>query len=151
MVSFNFWQKWLLAVCSIIVVFGLVIALLSWSPLFVVFNSLVNDVFWSGAGPEGLTQNSGPDQSTQQFILWAYGMLGATMAGWGLTLVFVVNNSFRKKEKWSRDAIAAGVILWFIVDTFMSVYTGAYFNVGVNVLVLALAGLPLLMTLKEFK
>ena len=142
MVSFDFWQKWLMAVCGIIVVFGLVIALLSWSPLFGVFNTLVNGTFWPGAGP---------DESTQQFTLWAYGMLGATMAGWGLTLAFIVNGPFGKKEKWSRDAIAAGVILWFVVDTIMSVYTGAYFNVGVNVLVLALAGLPLVMTIKDFK
>ncbi|WP_424359699.1 hypothetical protein [Methanocella sp. MCL-LM] len=142
MVSFSFWQKWLLAVSGIIIFFGLVIALLSWSPVFVVFNTLVNGTFWPGTGP---------DESIQRFTLWAYGMLGATMAGWGLTLAFIVNGPFGKKEKWSRDAIAAGVVLWFVIDTFMSVYTGAYFNVGVNVLVLVLAGLPLLMTLKEFK
>ena len=142
MVSFKFWQKWLLAVCGIIIVFGLVIALLSWSPLFTIFNSLVNGVFWPGTGP---------DQSSQQFILWAYGMLGATMAGWGVTFAFIVNGPFGKQEKWSRDAIAAGVIVWFVIDTLMSVYTGAYFNIGVNVLVLILAGLPLVMTIKEFK
>lgn len=40
--------------------------------------------------------------------------------------------------------------VWFVVDTFMSAYAGAYFNVGVNVLLIVLAWIPLLMTRKSF-
>lgn len=77
-------------------------------------------------------------------------MLGATMAGWGITLVYIVLYPFAKREKWSWNAVAAGLALWFLIDTFMSAYTGAYFNVGVNVLLIVLAGIPLLMTRKSF-
>ncbi len=77
-------------------------------------------------------------------------MLGATMAGWGVTLVFIVYYPFTKKERWARNSIALGLSLWFLVDTFMSVYAGAYFNVGVNVLLIVLAGIPLLMSRKFF-
>jgi ABC-type sugar transport system permease subunit len=38
---FLLWRNWLLAVCAVVVIFGLVIALLSWSPLFGVFNGLL--------------------------------------------------------------------------------------------------------------
>jgi hypothetical protein len=103
---------------------------------------MVNGVFWSGIAP---------DAATGQFRLWVYGMLGATMAGWGITLVYIVLNPFARGEKWSRNAIAAGIALWFAVDTFMSAYTHAYFNVGVNVLLIVLAGIPLLMTWKHFE
>lgn len=48
---FDLWRKWLLAVCAIVILFGLVMALLSWTPLFSVFNSLVDDVFWPGGKP----------------------------------------------------------------------------------------------------
>ena len=138
---FDFWRKWLLAVCLIVVAFGLVIALLSWTPLFGVFDSLVNGVFWPG---------SSPDAAAGQFRLWVYGMLGATMAGWGVTLTYLVLHPFGKKEKWSWNAIAIGLAVWFVVDTFMSAYTGAYFNTGVNVLLIGLAGVPLLATRKLF-
>jgi hypothetical protein len=138
---FGFWQKWLLAVCFIVIAFGLVIALLSWTPLFGVFDSLVNGFFWPG---------SAPDEATGQFRLWVYGMLGATMAGWGVTLAYIVMGPFARLEKWSWDAIAFGLAVWFVVDTFMSAYSGAYFNVGINVLLIVLAGIPLLMTRKMF-
>jgi hypothetical protein len=138
---FWLWHKWLLAVCLVVIAFGLFIALLSWTPLFGIFNGLVDGVFWYG---------STPDDATGQFILWAYGMLGATMAGWGIALAYMVKYPFARKEKWSWNAIALGLAVWFVVDTFMSVYTKAYFNVGVNVMLIVLAGIPILMSRKSF-
>lgn len=139
---FLFWRNWLLAVCVIVVAFGLAIALLSWSPLFTIFDSLVSGVFWPGSAP-------GPE--AKSFMLFAYGMLGATMAGWGITLAYIVVNPFSRKEPWARDAIALGLAVWFIVDTLMTVFTEAYFNVGVNVLLIVLAGVPLLATRGDFR
>jgi hypothetical protein len=138
---FDLWSKWLLAVCAIVILFGLFMALLSWTPLFSVFNRLVDDVFWPGGSPAAV----------EQYQLWVYGMLGATMAGWGVTLAYIVLNPFAKREQWSWNAVAAGLALWFVVDTFMSAYTKAYFNVGVNVLLIVLAGIPLVMTRKDFR
>jgi len=138
---FDLWQKWLLTVCLVVIIFGLVIALLSSTSLFGIFNGLVNDVFWSG---------SSPDPATGRFMLRAYGMLGATMAGWGIALAYIVKYSFAGKEKWSWNAIAFGLAVWFVADTFMSAYTKAYFNVGINVLLIVLAGIPLLMRRKSF-
>lgn len=138
---FLLWRNWLLAVCAMVIVFGLIIALLSWSPLFGIFNELVNGVFWNG---------SAPDANTGQFALWAYGMLGATMAGWGVTLAFIVYYPYTKKERWAWNTIVIGLSLWFVIDTVVSVYTRAYFNVGVNVLLIIMAGIPLLMSRKSF-
>ena len=141
MASFEFWQKWLLSVCCLFIIFGIAVALLSWSPLFYLLNKPADDLFWPG---------STPDVGTQQLRLWFSGVLGGTIAGWGLTLAFLVNGPFKRKEKWSKDAIVAGLALWFVLDTFMSLYTQAYFNVVFNVLAIAIAGLPLAMTSKEF-
>ncbi len=141
MVDFNFWRRWLLAVSAIIVLFGVVIALLSWSPVFSVFNWLVNGAFWAG---------SAPGAGVQSFQLWAYGMLGATMAGWGIFFAYIIRNPFLKKEKWAWDCIALGVAVWFAIDTAVSAYVGAYFNVAINLLILILVALPLAATKKEF-
>jgi uncharacterized BrkB/YihY/UPF0761 family membrane protein len=141
MVDFNFWRRWLMAVSLIIIAFGAVIALLSWSPLFSVFNWLVNGTFWPGTLP---------DASTQSYQLWVYGMLGATMVGWGIFLAYITRFPFAKKEKWSWDCIALGVAAWFAIDTAVSAYVGAYFNVAINLLLLVLVALPLVATKKEF-
>jgi uncharacterized BrkB/YihY/UPF0761 family membrane protein len=138
---FDFWRKWLLAVCFIVIAFGLIIALQSWIPPFSIFNDLVDDVFWQGGEPAGLGQ----------YRLWVYGVLGGTLAGWGVTLAYIVLNPFRRREKWSWNAIAAGLVVWFVIDTSLSAYTKAYFNVGVNVVGIVLAGIPLLMTRKSFE
>ena len=139
--QFEFWCNWLLAVFAIVILFGLALALLNWSPPFSFFNGLVDGVFWPGIGPSA---------GTASFRLWVYGMLGATMAGWGVTLSFLVRYPFAKKERWSWNAIAAGLVLWFVIDSGMSAYTQAYFNVGVNVLLVVLAGIPLLVTRHSF-
>jgi hypothetical protein len=50
MKNFNFWQRWLLVVSWIIVLFGLAMALLNATPIFDFMNDRVNPVFW-GDGP----------------------------------------------------------------------------------------------------
>lgn len=140
--SFKFWQLWLLAVAAVIVIFGGVIALLSWSQFFSIFNGLVYDTFWP---------RSGPDAGSQGFMLWAYGMLGATMVGWGIFLAYLVRYPFAKKERWAWECITIGVVTWFIIDTAMSIMAKAYFNVAINVLLMILVGLPLLATMNSFR
>jgi hypothetical protein len=44
------------------------------------------------------------------------------------------------------------MLLWFVVDSGMSVYHGAFFNVWmINVWTLLLVGLPLAMTRRAFR
>ena len=140
-VDFRFWQRWLLVVAALIIVFGAVIAVLSWTPVFSVFNGLVNCTFWP---------QSEPDAGAQDFTLWAYGMLGATMVGWGVFLAFIVRYPFADKERWARDCVAIGVAAWFLIDTSVSVWMRAYFNVVINLLILVLIALPMIITINEF-
>ncbi len=93
---FDFWRKWLLAVCFIMIAFGLIIALLSWTPLSSVFNGLVDDAFWQGGEPAGF----------EQYRLWIYGVLGASMAGWGVTLAYLVLNPFTNGGKSGRGTLS---------------------------------------------
>ncbi len=142
MVKFTFWQKWLSALGIVFVLFGLYMALFSWSPLFAPFGWLIDGTFWQGQAPAA---------GTQQFGLWAYGMIGGAMIWMGFMIYYLAKYPFARKEKWSRDCLLLGMAGWFIVDTLMSAYTKAYFNVVFNLLALCLVALPLLMTLKEFK
>ena len=142
MSRFLFWQKWLLALGGVIVVFGLALAVFNQTPVFdVLFNRQVNPTFWTEA------------EITPQiraFQQWAYGVLGATMAGWGVFVVFIAHEPFRRRERWAWNCLAFGIGLWFMVDTTLSIAANVIFNVAFNSLLLVLVLLPVLATRSYF-
>jgi hypothetical protein len=109
--------------------------------LFDVFRTQIDPVF-SGAGE--LTGG------TLLFQQWIYGVLGATMAGWGVCIAFIAAVPFKRKEKWVWNCLALAVSLWFVIDMFLSWRFGALFNVVFNVLVFLAAMVPLLFSRKYF-
>ncbi len=117
-------------------------ALLSSTPLFDLFNDQIDPVFWGGRDlpTPALT-----------FRTWVYGAWGATVAGWGLTLAFLAQHPFRRKERWARNALLVGLSLWYLLDTGFSLLFGVYFNALFNTLLILLAGLPLGVTWKAFE
>jgi hypothetical protein len=140
--QFAFWQRWLVAVSAIVVIFGLFMAFFNRTPLFDLFNQGVDPAFW-GTGA--------PPVEAQRFQRWAYGVLGATMAGWGVFFLFLTHQAFRRGERWAWNTILAGVLLWFVVDEFISVTSGVYFNAAFNLVFLVLIGLPLIFTRRHFE
>ncbi len=101
MKNFSFWQKWLLIVSIYLVVFGLVLAFFSQTQLMdFVFNNQINPVFWHD---EGIPKDTVPFQA------WIYGVLGATVSGWGVLMVFLVHYPFKAREKWAWNCIAAAI------------------------------------------
>ena len=138
---FLFWQRWLLALGMIIVVFGLALAFLYPTPLFDIFRTQIDPAFWAAGELTG---------GTVPFQQWIYGVLGATMAGWGVCLAFIAAVPFKRKEKWAWNCLALAVSLWFVIDTYLSWHFGALFNVIFNVLVFLTAMTPLLFSRKYF-
>jgi hypothetical protein len=138
---FLFWQRWLLILGVIIVVFGAALAFLYPTPLFDIFRTQIDPVFWAAGELTG---------GTLPFQQWIYGVLGATMAGWGMCIAFIASVPFRRKEKWAWNCLALAVSLWFVIDTFLSWRFGALFNVVLNVLIFLAAMAPLLFTRKHF-
>lgn len=142
MTRFLFWQRWLLLAGLTLTAFGLALAFFSQTWLFdALFNNQVNPVFWSAAAVS---------PATQRFQAWAYGVLGATIAGWGIVTAFLARYPFRNKEPWAWTAIALAISVWFITDTGLSVWFGVTFNAVFNILVLLLVLLPLNFTRSDF-
>jgi hypothetical protein len=141
MKRFLFWQRWLFAFSLLVILFGLGMALLNRTALFTIFDTQVNPAFWEGnALPPG----------TSEFQGWAYGMLGATMAGWGVFLAFLVRYPFRQRERWAWNALALGLSLWYVTDTSISLFFGVAFNAIFNTIIFILPALPLFFTRQEF-
>jgi hypothetical protein len=141
MTSFLFWQRWLLVVSVAITAFGVLMAFSSGTSLFEVFNRQINPAFWSG---------NAIDDATRKFQQWVYGAWGATIAGWGVVLTHIARYSFSKKERWSWNSLVFGVLLWFVLDTSLSLFHKVYFNGALNMVVFTLGIFPLLFTRRWF-
>ncbi|MEW6351547.1 MAG: hypothetical protein AB1646_21045 [Thermodesulfobacteriota bacterium] len=139
--GFLFWQRWLVASGILITGFGLAMALTSGTALFDVFNRQIDPAFWG---------NKAPDDTAKAFQHWLYGVWGATIAGWGVFVAFVAYYPFLNREKWSRNCLVAGLVLWYLFDTALSAYHRVYFNVGFNTVLLIALMLPIIRTRKAF-
>ena len=116
-------------------------ALFNGTPLFDLFNRQIDPSFWEA---------NGVDSATEQFQQWVYGVWGATITGWGIILAYIARYPFSKKERWPWNSMVSGLLVWFILDTSLSVFYKVYFNAVFNTTLLVLAGLPLVFTRKEF-
>ncbi|MEJ2582701.1 MAG: hypothetical protein P8127_13860 [Acidobacteriota bacterium] len=142
MTSAEFWNRWLLLVGWLLVAFGLLLGFLNQTQLFdVAFNRQIDPVFWPSRTPT---------ESIESFQGWIYGVLGATVSGWGVFVVCLAAHPFKKRERWAWNCIAAGITLWYVADTSISLYFGVTFNAVVNTILGGLVYTPLLATRGEF-
>jgi hypothetical protein len=141
MKNFLFWQRWLFVFSLVVVIFGLGMALLNRTPFFALFHSQVNPIFWrTNPLPVGVDSFQG----------WIYGVLGATMAGWGVFLAFIVRYPLLNRERWDWNALTLGLSLWYLTDTAISLYFGEVFNGLFNTVIFIFALFPLLFKHQEF-
>ena len=134
---FLFWQKWLLVVSILITVFG----------VLMVASSFLGDNS-SGVGPEFVQKYK--IITFFAFRQWLLAILGATIAGWGICLIFMAHYPFKRKELWAWNSLILGLSVWFVLDTIFLMYAGVYFNAIFNTVVFVLAILPLIFTRKHF-
>lgn len=139
---FNFWQKWLLIASLFLVIFGIGLAFLNQTSLFdFLFNHRINPYFWHSLYVS---------QDIAQFQGWIYGVLGATVAGWGIFMAFIAHYPFRARERWSWNCLTTGLLVWYLVDTAISLYFGVYFNALFNTGLFLLLAIPLAFSRKYF-
>jgi len=134
-------QRWLFIVSLIMSVFGVLLALFNATPLFAVFDRQINPVFWSTVDIPG---------EARDYQKWVYGVLGATLAGWGVFVAFIAHYPFQQKEKWAWNCILAGLLVWFVIDTAISLNFKVYFNAAFNTALFAAVVLPLWFSRKHF-
>lgn len=141
--KFSFWQKWLFFVSLYLIIFGIFFTIFNQTHAFnLLFNDKINPCFWDAKSitPEIIN-----------FQKWIYGVLGAVIVGWGIFMAFLAYYPFAKKEKWSWNCMALGLLVWYISDTAISLVFNVYFNAMPNTIILILFALPLIFTRKYFK
>ncbi len=62
-----------------------------------------------------------------------FGILGAVIVGWMTTIGAIAIGPLRRREIWAWQAIVSAVVVWFVLDTGLSLVLGfvghALFNV----------------------
>jgi hypothetical protein len=131
----KFWYGWLKITALLTILTGLKLSLFNTLPTFDFLSKPINRIF--NFNPE-LARIIAPLQN------WLVSVLGATMAGWGITVLFLISYPLQKKEAWSWNAIMLSLIVWYTIDTFLSARAGVNFNVVINTIFLIQFIAPLL-------
>lgn len=142
MKNFDFWVRWLIGANVMTVIVGLLAAFAGNSIFFAYHNDQTELLFFGG---NELAQNE------LYFKNWLFGIIGGTIVGFHILMIFIANNAYRKKEKWAYWAMWSGLLSWFVIDSSISTFYGAVYNVYlINIVALVLIGLPLIMTYQVF-
>lgn len=132
----QFWQRWLEIAFLLVTLFGVAYALFGATALFAPALGPILSGFWPGGAIP-------PD--VRGFAMFNFGIGGGLTAGMGLLGWFVARHSIRRGERWGAVALFWSLALWFVLDSGMSIYSGAPLNVVVNGAFLILGVLPLIM------
>ncbi|MCW8815998.1 MAG: hypothetical protein OQK59_08455 [Chlorobium sp.] len=137
----TFWLRWLYLVILGVMLFGASMVIMP-----EVARDLFSLLFYSSPGE---FQARYPVDANG-YIMFAHGVLGATLLGWGATMLLILKGPFRRCEPGGWMMLTAPLILWFVADSAFSLYTGFWQNVLLNAVLLLLFGIPLLATRKYF-
>lgn len=140
---FEFFRIWLIVVGAALAAGGVALTVLVNTPVLRPFVALVDAAFWPAAG-------DGPDAAGKGFRSFVYGVCGGTMAGWGLTIAVLVSQAFGSHQAWVWWSLAAGVALWFVLDTGRSLRHRVWPNAAANTALLVVVAIPLAGTFGEF-
>lgn len=126
----GFWRGWFLIWCLAIGLFGAVLS---------------GGAFEATSGPVRLVLTSLQGPSAPQLdatLRFSLAVMGAVSIGWAVTLAFIIRAAIQLEDRsrplW--NAISAGMVSWFVIDSTLSVATGFGLNVLPNI---ALAGMYL--------
>ncbi len=84
-------------------------------------------------------------------LRWASAIYGAIMIGWGTTLFLLGRLAFRRNDAVLLKIMLVGIAVWLVVEVLFSLYLGVFFNVGVDIAVLLLFGLPLFIGIRHIE
>lgn len=120
----------------------------------VIFYSIVGaiavlfGIFYAFFGLDGLPiyQKFVPDKV---YTDWSNGLYGSVFIGFGVLLFFIGRYAFQKSDRSLMKMLLYGINSWLIVEALFSLYYGIYFNVGVDIVLMAFLSFPLLQGIRN--
>lgn len=135
--SLKFLMTWFCVISGILIVIG---AIFSFFGL-----SVISEISRGFIGFSVLP----PDKGV--LLSWESAIYGAIMIGWGVTLLLLGRLAFMRKDAGLMKIMLLGLAVWLVIEAVYSLYLGVLFNVGVDMAVLALFGLPLILAIRYLK
>jgi hypothetical protein len=132
-----FWWRWLIVVSVGVILFSLGFIFLPDS-----IHSLYSII---------LNQDMVFAEEAMHYLRLVYGVLGSVMLGWMIVVLFILLGAFRRGERGAWNAITLSIVIWFVLDSGYSVYTGFVGNAIFNAAFLVLFAIPLAATYRHFQ
>lgn len=125
--------------------FGAALPLVYDTPMFALHRDRV--ALWSTATTSPVATL--PSDSTELLSLVS-GILGGSIAGKWVAHAWIVRRYLAGRARWARNASLAGLAVWFVTDSSVSIAIGATFNVWmINLMPLVLFGAPLIWAWRD--
>ena len=109
----------------------IVLAMLLGYSLVLVFAGSVAGAWFSALGFGPPERASAPE--VHDYLKLPFMVLGAVMAGWTVMMIQIVRGPLREGSAWARSVLISSLVVWFVLDTGMSLILGfplhALFNV----------------------
>ena len=125
---------WLIAVSIAVIIAGIVFALIA--PYYI---QTIQDIFYhsfSGKSIQNITLND------KNHINWIYGVLGGTLAGWGMMILFLSVNLLKENNKIIWNTILFSISTWFVIDTVITIKYLVIPNLLLNFIILLAVLIP---------
>lgn len=120
---FGFWHRWIMIGYIGFIIFGLLFAILGATAFFAPVMRPILASFWvDGVIPA----------EAQNFAAFSFGIAGALTLALGELGWFVAKYALPRGERWAWTALVASLTAWFILDSAMSIYSGASINAVFN-------------------
>ncbi len=118
----DFWRAWLTIMCGVVVLFGLIMAGGAVPATEAPARLLLE---WQNQGPLAI------DRAARVTL----GVLGGVMCGWGVTLYAAFQAAHMIGQPATRiwRLISVSMVVWFAVDSTLSIATGFALNALMNV------------------
>ena len=132
---FTLWHRWLQVSQILLILFGLLFAFLGTSSALSPMTHPILSAFWVGGE---IPENS------REFAFFSFGLMGALSAALGELGWFVARYGIGQRQKWAWNGLLAAVVLWYLIDGFVSIYAGVAINVAFNTVFLLMIVVPLI-------
>ena len=138
--TWTFWWRWMVAAAALVLLVGVALLALP-GPTRQLFNWLY---FGAGADPASFSREA------LRYLALVYAVLGSVLAGWGVTLLWVVAGPFRRRAPEGWKMVAWSLLAWLVPDTVASLWLGFWQNAVLNGSFGVLFGVPLIGSYRYF-
>ena len=126
------WITWLQVVLAMLLVYSLVL---------VFAGSFAGQLFAAlGFGPP----DSADTEEVRGYLKLPFMVLGAVMAGWSVMMIQIVRGPLADGSTWALRVLIRSLVLWFVLDTGMSLVLGFPMHALFNIPFAVALGIPLM-------